>query len=192
MRPLIEVTSSIGRAVNFILFQIGWFACVFSAAKGAPWVGSLTVGGIITWHLLNVKQPNKEVFLLIAALVVGFIWETLFIATGWITYHSNWFNSSFPPHWILAMWVLFATTLNVSLSWLKYRKLLGILFGAIGGPLSFLAGARLGAVTLLDSTYAIIALAIGWAVITPVLLTLAARYDGIHPVTSKPFSRNRN
>jgi hypothetical protein len=46
------------------------------------------------------------------------------------------------------MWIAFATTLNVSMRWLRGRPELALLFGAVGGPLAFYAGERLGAVTV--------------------------------------------
>jgi hypothetical protein len=72
------------------------------------------------------------------------------------------------------MWVAFAMTLNVSLDWLKRSKPLAIVFGAVGGPLAFIAGEKLGGVTFNDPVAALIALSVGWALLTPLLLGLAA------------------
>ena len=77
------------------------------------------------------------------------------------------------------MWMLFATTLNVSLGWLKSRRYLAMAFGFFGGPLSYYTGAKLGGVVLVDRLPALAALAIGWAVLMPLLLALADRYDGV-------------
>jgi len=84
------------------------------------------------------------------------------------------------PPWILGLWALFATTLNVSLNWLKGRWLVAALLGGIAGPLSYWAGARLGAVVLVEPVPALVALSIGWAILMPLLMALARRYDGIH------------
>ena len=37
--------------INFLLFQIAWFACVLGAANNLPWVGPLVVGLIVIYHL---------------------------------------------------------------------------------------------------------------------------------------------
>jgi hypothetical protein len=58
------------------------------------------------------------------------------------------------------------------------KWLVAILFGAIGGPLAYMGAARLGAVTLNIYPQSYLALSIGWAILTPVLLMLAKRYDG--------------
>jgi hypothetical protein len=59
--------------------------------------------------------------------------------------------------------------------WMSGRYLLAALFGAIGGPLSYLAGARLGAMSFIDTGAAVTALAVGWGLAMPLLMWLAAR-----------------
>ncbi len=41
--------------------------------------------------------------------------------------------TGFPPPWILALWALFASTLNASLGWLQDRLLLAAVLGALSG-----------------------------------------------------------
>lgn len=57
--------------------------------------------------------------------------------------------------------------------------LLGPVVGALGGPLSYVAGERLGALELLSRGAALTALAVGWAVLTPCLVRLSQRLDGV-------------
>ena len=83
------------------------------------------------------------------------------------------------PPWILALWALFASTLNVSLRWLRGRIVVAVVLGAVAGPLSYWAGVRMGAVEFTQPVVALVALAVGWAVFTPLLMVLSARYDGM-------------
>jgi hypothetical protein len=76
------------------------------------------------------------------------------------------------------LWVAFATTFNVSLRWFKQHLLLAALFGAIGGPLAFLAGERLGGVEFTSYPAALTALAIGWGLLMPLMLLIAQRFNG--------------
>jgi hypothetical protein len=78
-----------------------------------------------------------------------------------------------------ALWALLGTTLNVSMGWLKRRALLAALMGAVAGPLSYVAGVRLGAAHFVDADRALLLLAIGWALAMPALMALAERLDGI-------------
>ena len=81
------------------------------------------------------------------------------------------------PYWIVAIWALFAITLNVSMRALRDRLWLGALLGLVGGPAAYYSGAKLGALTLVQALPALAALALGWALVTPLLLTLALRLE---------------
>ena len=87
-----------------------------------------------------------------------------------IIYNNPGVPYPFTPIWIVILWILFAITLNHSLAWLKGRTSLAMLFGLMGGPLVYLAGEKLLAVTI-ASPNTLIVLAIGWALITPLLIS---------------------
>lgn len=167
--------------INFIGFQAGWFACVLGAANGYPLLGPAVVLAVLSVHLRMSEAPRRELFLLIVAAITGAVFDSALVRTGWLVYPNGLLWSGTAPYWIVAMWPLFATTLNVSLRWLHNRPLLGVLLGATGGPLSYLAGARLGGLEFIDQQAALVYLAIGWGIATPVLVSLAQRMDGIHP-----------
>ena len=165
--------------INFINFQLGWFACALGGAWGVPWIGVAAVLLIVAWHLSRMVEPRRELTLIIAAALVGVLWENLLVVLGWIQYPNGMLVDGTAPVWMIALWMLFATTLNVSLGWLKRSLPIGMVFGAIGGPLAYLGGSRLGALQFVDEASALVALAIGWGVLTPLLLILARRYDGL-------------
>ncbi len=77
------------------------------------------------------------------------------------------------------MWMLFATTLNVSMRWLRGKPVLAAAFGFFGGPAAYLAGQKLGGIVLVEQTTALAALAIGWACMMPVLMWLSENLDGM-------------
>ena len=164
--------------INFVAFQIGWFACVLGGANGLPWVGTGIALAIVGWHLTRAVRPQQELLLVISAAAIGILFDSTLVTLGWLAYPSGTLIAGTAPHWIVALWMLFAITLNLSLSWLKRRLPIAILFGMIGGPLAYLGGAKLGALTFLAPTAGLIALAVGWAFFTPVLVILARRFDG--------------
>jgi hypothetical protein len=160
---------------NLIGFQIGWFSCVLGGANQLPWLGVLISCLVLFAH---VRRSNDAVFeckLLFTAIIIGIIFDGIPQSLGWITFSpvSFWPNI-LPPPWMIILWALFASTLNISLAWLQSKKVLAILIGAISGPLSYWSGARLGALSLTHGTAALIYLAIGWGLIVPVLLKIAA------------------
>ncbi len=168
--------------INFAAFQIGWFSSVLGAAKQMPWLGPVAFLVVLAIHLRLARRPQFEICLVIACGVIGLIFDSVLVAAGWVTYPSGLFSDLLAPYWIVTMWMLFGTTLNLSMGWLKGRPLLAALFGAIGGPASYLAGQKLGGIVFLEFVPAMIALAIGWAVFMPILMALAARFDGMSEV----------
>lgn len=164
--------------INFILFQVGWFACVIGAAKHMPGLGVLVMLAIVVWHLMQAKQPKRELALLLIVLVIGGTFDQIMLNHQLISYESHGWINTLVPVWILALWAEFVTILNVSLRWMRDRWLIAVLFGAIGGPLAYMGAAKLGAVTLNMMPASFIALSIGWAILTPLMLRLSAKFDG--------------
>lgn len=166
---------------NVALFQVGWFACVLSAAQGYPWLGTAMALAIVGWHLWSAPRPVEEINLLVQVVLIGAVWDSLLVLLGWLSYPTGTLLSGTAPYWILALWALFATALNVSMRWLKEHLWLAAVLGAVCGPLSYWAAARLGAVEFVHPARALAALALGWALIMPALMLLSQRYDGIAP-----------
>jgi len=165
--------------VNVALFQAGWLACVLAAANGLPWAGIAVAAAIVAWHAVRARQPRQELKLVALAVAVGALADSALAASGWVAFAPQAAAQGLAPWWILAMWALFATTLNVSLGWLRARLALAGLLGALSGPLAYWAGARLGALELLQPSAALAALALCWAAVLPVLLAAARRLDGV-------------
>ena len=139
-------STTTGVIVNFAAFQIGWFACVLGAAHGWPWAGTAIAAAIVAAHVYRAARPAEELKLIGIALCLGAVWDSLLFTLGWLDFKTGVLIHGVAPHWILAMWALFAITLNVSLRWLQGRWLVAALLGAVAGPLAYWAGARLGAV----------------------------------------------
>jgi len=174
MNPL----SKSSMLANAVLFQLGWFACVLGAARGHPWTGTALAACIVAWHIRRAAWPTDEIRLLALVVLIGAAWDSLLVTLGWIAYPSGTLLSGAAPYWIVALWALFATSLNVSMRWLKQRWWLATFLGAICGPLSYWAALRLGAVEFMQPLRAIVALSLGWSMIMPGLMLLSQRYDG--------------
>ena len=166
------------KLLNFVGFQIGWFACVLGGANGMPWLGPLVALPVLAWHLLHAAAPAEALKLLILAAIVGSLFDQTLLSFGWIQYPAAGWPAWLLPLWMTTLWALFASTLNVSLRWLHGRTVLAIVFGLTGGPLAYLGGQALGALVLVEATPALLALAVGWALMMLVLLRLASVFDG--------------
>ena len=166
----------IGKILSFILFQIAWFAAVLGGAHHLDFVGSCPALVLFAFHIAsNHRRWFSSCVIVFAIVLLGIVIEFLLLKSGAITYRGSTASASFPPLWILALWLAFATLPDGALSWLSGRTGLQVLFGALGGPLSYIAGEKLGAAELHTSfTYAMTVFAIAWAIATP-LCFLAVR-----------------
>ncbi len=169
--------------INIVVYQICWLACILGGANGMPLLGVGFVGAAVAYHLWRAEDARAEGILILAAALIGAVWDSFLVASGWLVYPSGTLIHGTAPYWIVALWIVFATTFNVSLRWFKQHLLLAALFGAAGGPLAFYAGARLDGVEFTDTTVALIALGIGWTVLMPAMMLLARRYNGYPEAT---------
>ena len=146
-----------------------------------PWLGPVAVLFAVVVHLRFARKPFEEVLLILSCALLGASFDSALVAAGWVTYTSGLFSDYMAPYWIISMWMLFGTTLNVSMRWMRGRPLLASAFGFVGGPLAYIAGHKIGGIQFVDQTAAIAMLAIGWAVIMPLLMQLGERLDGVSP-----------
>jgi len=141
----------------------------------------LTLGFDAFWALaVGLRERAEWVTLVIALLALLFSaggrWQVVGLLVLGIALDSLWlaldlfqFNGSpWLPLWMLALWLGFAcwwrqlmATFNLPLRWL-------IPLGAIGGPLSYFIGERLGAMELQHTPSLVYPLlACGWAIYLP-------------------------
>ena len=165
--------------VNAAVFQIAWLLSVFGGAQQMPWLGPVAALLALALHLRAARQPFEEVLLVLSCGLIGASFDSILVAAGWVTYKSGLFSEYFAPYWIITMWMLFAMTLNVSMRWLRGKPRLAALLGFYGGPASYIAGQALGGIILVNQFAALTALAIGWAVMMPILMRLAENMDGM-------------
>lgn len=168
------------KLTNFAAFQAFWFVAVVGAARGATWAGPAALVPLVALHLALVpraERARETGFLLFVGLLGSAADSGLHVlgATGYPTSAPT----ALVPAWIASLWVAFATLPRFSLGWLAGRPLLAALFGAVGGPLSYLAGTRFGAVEVpADGWRTFGLLALEYALVTPALLRFAPRPEG--------------
>ncbi len=160
--------------INFVCFQISWFACVLGGAHNLAWYGVAVAGLNLILQLYMSKNRGLDFRLVLSALAIGLIFDAVPVQMGWISFNTMpYWSDALAPAWMLALWAMLATTLNISLAWLKPKPLLSILLGAISGPLAYWGGARLGAMQIVNMQASMIYLAIGWGFAMWLLFKLA-------------------
>jgi hypothetical protein len=163
---------------NVLGYQGVWFLAVYGAGAGHWWRALLGAALFALWQLAVSRERRGDLRLIGIALLLGLIIDGALARSGLLGYASAApaLRPGGAPLWILALWVSFALTLNHSLRWLRGRLIPAVLTGAIGGPLAYLAAARLShAVSFAAPAWQpLAALALGWA-LALALLTRAHR-----------------
>jgi hypothetical protein len=157
------------KLLNFLIFQIGWFACVLGAAHHQDlWAVLATIVYLIIF-ITRCADPIFELKLITKVLIYGVSTDSLISYLGFMQLGDTWPTPYLSPIWMWALWALFASMLNSSLAWLRNRPILGAVLGGVFGPISYEAGIRLGAGTWGPDSQinGLIAIAIVWAVAMP-------------------------
>ena len=168
-----------GRAaivLNIALFQLGWWCAVLGAARQHVLFGPCVIALVLLIYIVPSRRRTRALALVLVALALGAACEVGLRAMGMTAFSTGPWSIAGVPLWMIALWGLFATTLTSSLRWLQGRWLLGSLFGAVGGSLSYVAGARLGALDL-PASASLWVIALLWALALPLLSALARRWE---------------
>ncbi len=154
--------------INVLIYQVVWFLCVF---KG--YTGALISLLLLLAHLIRSPHREADLKMMFALLIIGVIVDGIIHQAGFISYRVD----GVPiPFWLAVIWLALAILPHHSLRWLKKRPLLSSLFAAVGGPLAYWAGVRMGSAEfngpLLQS---LTLLAVVWALLWPVAMAIANR-----------------
>ena len=159
------------RVLNFVAYQLAWFTCVLGAAHGLAWAGAVFALAVTAAHLA-LRRNSSELRLIVCAAAIGFLVDSALVRAHFVEFASTSWDG-WAPLWMVSLWMAFATTLNHSLRWVASRPWVATLFGAIGGPLAYFAGAKLGALTLVTPVSALVVVGGLWACAMLLLSLLA-------------------
>jgi hypothetical protein len=149
--------------INIAAYQAAWFACVLGAANQLPWLGTATALVIVLVHVLRAQNADVELKLVGIAALVGVALDSGLSSARLIEFNTGVLIDGMTPHWMLALWIAFATTLLHSLNWLMKRPIWAAVFGALGGPMAYYAGVKLGAMSITAGTASFLAIGAAWA-----------------------------
>ncbi len=147
--------------VNALLFQLGWFICVLSGSMKAA---VFTITALLV-HFSLSSTRRADVIAVCVAVLIGVIHDALLIQLGLVRFVES---SSFPPVWMMCLWVLFALTFHHSIQWIYSRPLWSGVLGALFAPVSYLAGVHLSSAEWSGPLWAIVPIIMAlWLVVLP-------------------------
>lgn len=63
--------------LNFVLFQLGWFASALGAGGMLPYLGPGVIGGILIFHLWKIQPSKYELYLIAIIALIGLLADSL-------------------------------------------------------------------------------------------------------------------
>ncbi len=165
--------------INLVSFQIGWFSCAWGAAYGQPVWGIGVVAVLLVLHLAITPRPLVEGRLILLTGLIGTLIDSTLMHLHLLDFPTGRIHALVIPPWLIALWLLLATTLNGCLGWLQGRWWLCAGVGAVGGLVAYGAGGRLGAVEWTTPLWlTALVVSVVWAVLLPLLMALAMVLSG--------------
>jgi hypothetical protein len=164
------------RLLNFVLYQIGWFACVLGAAYAeSPW-GIAVAMSLVGIHMFLTTDRTNQTKLLLVAASVGFVVDSALLRIGVYQFPNAALVDGLPPLWMSALWIQFATTFRYCLQWLSGRYAICGVLGLAGAPVAFLGGESLGAIAFCAPRFTnLLILGSLWAIAIPLLIFASDR-----------------
>tara|TARA_Y100001934_G_scaffold112057_1_gene137115 strand:+ start:477 stop:1052 length:576 start_codon:yes stop_codon:yes gene_type:complete len=154
--------------VNFAAFQLAWLVAVWGASVGLWWFGPVAVAAWVSAYSIWRKCARVEAPLWLGAGLLGAMTDSLLVWSGAMAFPES-AGPGFPTTpWMVALWINFAAALRHCMGWLCGRFVLATVFGAIGGPLAYLAGSKFGALEI----YSLPAIVVAWLLVMPGLLLI--------------------
>ena len=154
--------------INLVGFQAGWWLLILYQQQ-YWWV----VAGFLILHIASVPSRLNEVLVIFSTALSGVLIDSVLALLGVYIFSDS--GQFLPvPYWLVLLWLVFAATVRHSLSYLRDKYWLAAALGAVGGPLSYLGGMKLGAVDFGYRPAAVLAiLSIIWACLMPVIFLIS-------------------
>jgi hypothetical protein len=153
---------------NFVLFQCGWLLCVL-------YPGISAALAIVSAHLILVSQhKTRELQFILLGTVLGSLLDGFWFQFGVLRepgIEPNW-----TPFWLVGVWAVFMTTLAHSLAWMGNTRWLPFVLAPLAGPFAYWSAVQLGTVEFPNLTVSLVALAVGWGLLFPALMTIKSRF----------------
>lgn len=152
---------------------------MLGAVHGQPGLGPIITAVVALYAIRVSKNSTCEAKFLILATILGTVGDSIPRALGAYEFRAAVDVPWGYPIWMSALWTAFATTFHSSFSWLSGAYFRAALFGAIGGPLAYSAGASLGAIVIQEPTAkSLFVIGSFWSLAVPGLFYLRAWLNG--------------
>ena len=160
--------------VSGLVFEVIWLVCVLNPST--PLVVVSTAANLVLHSLLfhglsstGWRSALQSLIWVTLVMLAGIGMDAVFFKSG--TFVANPLPEVVPI-WLACLWLNFALAVRFAFVFLHGRLWLSSLFGLIGGPVSYLIGAKIGGeVSLAEPLWFTMALlALAWSIFLPMMV----------------------
>lgn len=159
--------------LNAALFQVGWFLCIIGGNLAAMVYTAIA----LLFHRQFIFSHRRQWYVLLSIAAIGCLLDIALVHAGIISFENA--DVFGIPIWLICLWLLFATTFEYCLGWLKRYLWLAVVLAAILGPSSYWFGASLSDASIATPVLTSLMVMAGlWALFFPAGIYFANRSRG--------------
>jgi hypothetical protein len=207
---MIEIPSHSKFWLHFIVYQIGWFCCIYGGKYGKGELGALPMLLYGAWLIYHSQRKLLLLRWAVYSLIGGLLFDCFLIQSNVMHYPVSvqtyilyplldYFNLQFlhvylSPFWVCALWFVWGIYAREQMVTLLKMPTSFMILTAIFGPISHTSGASIGAVLLggflqplsfLYQVQVFLTLSLAWSIHTGILCWLYYHEDHVldtHPM----------
>lgn len=166
------------KTLNLLVFNLVWTGCVIGRNE-LVW---LTASFTLIYVFLLIQHTHLTLTQLLLPATTGITIDILLRISGVFVFEHS---SLAIPFWLITLWLIFATTLPLSLAVIGRKYWLAMLAGAVGFPFSYGVGESLGAIEFgMDYLPTLALLSFLWALTLPVLFCISTKLSRVTHASS--------
>ena len=164
--------------IQALSFQAGWWACIGGVGHGLEWEAIVFCLALMGAQLYFSPSRSQDMQLGGIALLTGIFVDTTLQRLSYIDFYG-WALAPLSPFWLWLLWAMFGLTLNSLLSLFRHPSPLFLsIAGLVSGPLTYYAGAKLGAAHFIATPVHLAGVAVAWMLCLPFLSMCAQQVSG--------------
>lgn len=132
--------------LNFAFFQCVWTAAVVGAGGYDTHYFLIAALIVLVVHISRTPTARNDFMTGVLALCIGYLTDLLWVVFDVLSYPRD----QLVPYWIGALWFALGASLNHSFSMFKDWGWKGAAIVGLFAPVTYLAGERFSAVTVID------------------------------------------
>ena len=130
-------------------FKFVWLCCFFGEIYFNSFLGFFSGIIFLLFFIFSLKEKLSAIKIIFIFALIGYSFDSLLSYLGFYVINAQ-VNILFLPLWFLILWPSFCCLFINVLTFLKSKRLLALILGSVGGPLSYYSALSAGLATVMN------------------------------------------